>query len=114
MEKMIAFCGLTCSECPAYIATQREDDDERRKVAEMWSKEFKVELKPEDINCDGCISNSERLFGHTKVCEIRKCGLDKKIKNCAYCDEYACEKLTDFFKVAPEAKNNLDEVRKSL
>jgi hypothetical protein len=94
MEKMIAFCGLTCSECPAYIATQREDDDERRKVAEMWSKEFKVELKPEDINCDGC--------------------LDKKIKNCAYCDEYACEKLTDFFKVAPEAKNNLDEVRKSL
>jgi len=114
MEKMIAFCGLTCSECPAYIATQREDDDERRKVAEMWSKEFKVELKPEDINCDGCISNSERLFGHTKVCEIRRCGLDKKIKNCAYCDEYACEKLTDFFKVAPEAKNNLDEVRKSL
>lgn len=113
MEKMIAVCGLVCTECPAFIATQKEDDNERKKVAEQWSKEFKVELKPEDINCDGCVADSERLFSHTKVCEIRKCGLDKKVANCAYCDEYACEKLTDFFKMAPEAKSNLDEVRKS-
>ena len=113
MEKMIAFCGLTCTECPAFIATQKEDDEERRKVAQMWSKEFKVELKPEDINCDGCVADSERLLGHTKVCEIRKCGLDKKVKNCAYCDEYVCGKLTDFFKMAPQAKTALDELREN-
>jgi hypothetical protein len=113
MEKMIAVCGLVCTECPAFIATQKEDDEERRKVAEMWSNEFKVELKPEDINCDGCIADSERLFSHTKVCEIRKCALDKKIANCAHCEEYACEKLTDFFKMAPEAKTTLDEIRKN-
>ena len=113
MEKMIAFCGLVCSECPAFIATQKENDDERKKVAEMWSKEFKVDLKPEDINCDGCVADSERLFSHTEVCEIRKCGLDKKVANCAHCDEYACEKLTDFFKMAPQSKTALDEIRKS-
>ena len=113
MEKMIAFCGLVCTECPAFIATQKEDDEERKKVAEMWSKEFKVELKPEDINCDGCLADSERLFSHTKVCEIRKCGLDRKVANCAHCDEYACEKLTAFFKMVPQARSNLDEVRKS-
>lgn len=113
MEKMIAFCGLVCTECPAFIATQKEDDEERKKVAEMWSKEFKVELKPEDINCDGCLADSERLFSHTKVCEIRKCGLDRKVANCAHCDEYACEKLTAFFKMAPQAKTTLDEISKN-
>ena len=113
MEKMIAFCGLGCSGCPAYIATQKNDDEERKKVAEMWSKEFKAQLKPEDINCDGCIADSYRLFSHVKVCEIRKCGLEKKVKNCAYCDEYACEKLTEFFKMAPDAKTTLDEIRKN-
>jgi len=114
MEKMIAFCGLICTECPAFIATQKDDDDEKRKVAEMWSKDYKVDLKPEDINCDGCVVDSERLFSHTKVCEIRKCGMERKVTNCAYCDEYDCDKLTEFFKMAPEAKTTLDEVRKIL
>lgn len=41
MEKMIAFCGLTCTECPAFIATQKDDDKERKKVAKVWSKDFK-------------------------------------------------------------------------
>ena len=38
MEKIIAYCGLICSECPAYIATQKDSDEERKKVAEKWSK----------------------------------------------------------------------------
>ena len=33
MDKMIAFCGLTCTECPAFIATQKNDNKEREKVA---------------------------------------------------------------------------------
>ena len=61
---MIAFCGLTCTEYPAFIATQKDDDKERGKVAEVWSKEFNSEIKPEDINCDGCLVESDRLFSH--------------------------------------------------
>jgi hypothetical protein len=114
MEKLISMCGLICSECPAFIATQKNDDEERRKVAEMWAKEYKADLKSEDINCSGCIVDTDKLFNYCKVCEIRKCGKEKKVKNCAYCTEYACEKLTDFFKMAPQAKTNLEEVRKNL
>ena len=114
MEKMISFCGLACTDCPAFIATQKDDDEERKKVAVMWSEQFKADLKPEDINCDGCVVDSERLFSHTRVCEIRKCGKEKKVKNCAYCDDYACDKLTEFFKAAPEAKTTLDQIRQSL
>lgn len=114
MDKMIAFCGIVCTECPAFLATQKDDDNERRKVAELWSKEFKAEIKPEDINCDGCLSEDGKLFSHCKVCEIRKCGQERGVKNCAYCNDYACEKLSKFFDKAPEAKALLDEIRKSL
>ena len=114
MEQMMAYCGLLCSECPAFIATQKNDDAERRKVAETWSKEFKVDLKPEDINCEGCLVDAENVFNYCKVCEIRKCAKDKVVVNCAHCDDYGCEKLTKFFSAAPQVKPRLDEVRKNL
>jgi len=115
MDKMIAFCGLTCTECLAFIATQKDVDKEREKVAKAWSKEFKCEIKPEDINCDGCLTKKGgRVFNYCKTCEIRKCGQEKEVKNCAYCDDYACEKLTKFFDMAHEAKIALAEIRKNL
>jgi len=61
MNKMIAFCGLTCTECLAFIATRKDDDKERQKVAKVWSKEFNSDIKPEDINCDGCLEEESGL-----------------------------------------------------
>jgi hypothetical protein len=40
--------------------------------------------------------------------------LGKGLKNCAYCDDYVCEKLTRFFEMAPEAKTTLAEIKKNL
>jgi len=114
MSQMTAFCGLICSQCGAYIATQNNDDTKRAEVAQIWSKQYQVDLKPSDINCDGCISDSDRLIGHCKVCEIRKCGKQKNIANCAYCNEYACEKLDNFFKMVPDAKKQLDSIKRNL
>ena len=113
MEKMIAFCGLICTECPAFLATKDDDNDARRKTAEMWSSQYGLELKPEDINCDGCLS-SGRLWNHCNICEIRKCGQQKGLENCAHCDEYACEKLDNFFKVVPHSKTTLDKIWDAL
>ena len=114
MEKMISYCGLNCTECPAFLATQNDDDDIRKKTAEQWSKQYNCEMKPEDINCDGCVSASDRHIGHWEECEMRKCGQEKNVKNCAYCDDFACEKLNEFFKAVPDAKTNLKEIKKSL
>ena len=111
-EKMIAYCGITCSECPTFIATQKNDDKMREDTAKKWSEMFKAPIKPADINCDGCPTDSTRLFGYCAQCEIRKCARDKGVKNCAYCADYPCDKLTAFLKNAPEAKALLDEIRK--
>jgi hypothetical protein len=112
MDKMIAYCGIVCTECPAFIATQENDDAKRKEVADMWSKQYKMAVKPEDINCDGCNSDSQRILGYCSVCEIRKCGQGKGVENCAHCDEYACEKLTKFIAMVPHARETLEEIRK--
>ncbi len=111
---MIAFCGLDCHECKAFLATQENNDQKRGAVAQEWSKLFKVEIKSDDINCDGCQSIGERIFNYCKVCEIRKCGKEKGLKNCGYCGEYPCHKLDFIFKSAPDVKSRLDRIHSSL
>ena len=114
MEKMIAFCGTVCTECPAFLATEKDDDYERRRIAELWSKQYNADIKPEDINCEGCMSEGRKIFSYCNVCEIRQCGQEKGLKNCAYCDEYVCERLNKFFEMAPDGRTTLNEIRRSL
>ena len=114
MSEMIARCGIACHECGAYIATKNNDDAKRAEVAEIWSKQYDSEIKPEDIYCDGCLSEGGHLFNYTRICELRKCGVEKGLESCAYCDEYACEKLQNFFTMVPEAQQKLEEIRKGL
>lgn len=112
MKTLIAYCGLDCATCSAYIATQKNDNNERKKVAEEWSKTYNANIKPEDINCDGCTSDSTRLFNYPKECKIRKCGIEKGVENCAGCSEYACNQLKEFFKMVPSAETTLNKIRK--
>ena len=114
MNEMIAICGLNCYECGAFLAAKENDDRKRYEVAQEWSRLFKVEIKPEDINCDGCQSDGGRLFNYCKVCEIRKCGKEKVLENCGYCDEYPCHKLNFIFSNAPGAKSRLDKIKSSF
>ena len=114
MEKIISFCGTVCTECPAFIATKNDDDDIRKETAKLWSKQYNADIKNEDINCEGCTSERGIKFNYCNVCEIRKCGKEKGVSNCAYCSEYICDKLSEFFKIAPENKTTLDEIRKEL
>jgi hypothetical protein len=113
-EKMIAYCGLVCSECPAYVATQADDMEALERVAAQWSKEFNATFTATDCICDGCLSDNGRLIGHCSECEIRACAIGRGVINCAHCDDYGCEKLTGFFQFAPDAKTSLEEIRATL
>jgi len=108
---MIAFCGINCLECEAFQATKADDDTKRAEIAQIWSKQFNADIKPDDINCMGCHADIETVFSHCKVCEIHKCGQEKEIANCAFCDDYACEKLDMIFNALPEAKKRLDNLK---
>jgi hypothetical protein len=114
LDKIVAFCGLTCTDCPAYIATQDDDDEARVRVAEKWSRDYGSDVKLEDINCDGCPPGKERYFSHCSQCEIRACGVTRGVENCAHCLEYPCEKLERFLRAVPAARAELDGIRGSL
>ena len=114
MASMIAYCGLNCGECSAFIATQANSDKQRKAVADDWTKKFGHQFKPQDINCDGCLTVTGRHIGHWSVCEIRACGLGRGLANCAYCPDYACDKLERYLQMTPVMKANLDGIRKGL
>jgi len=96
-KKYIAMCGLDCASCEAFIATKNNDNKLREKTAKEWTKRYasgrnRPPVKPEEINCEGCLSKGT-VYLYCHSCEVRNCGLKKKIKNCKECDEYRCEKL---------------------
>lgn len=100
MEKHIAMCGLDCASCEAFIATKNNDDSLRKKVVKEWSEWFKTKgyvrppLKLEDINCRGCLSDGS-VYLYCRECNIRRCGLEKGVKNCKECKEYRCDELIE-------------------
>jgi hypothetical protein len=114
MEKMIAYCGLVCSRCPTFLATQKDDDAARAKTAAFYAQKFGFTLKPEEINCDGCLSEGGKLIGYCQSCEIRKCCRAKALDNCARCAEQPCEKLVKFHEFSPDAKASFEALVKEL
>ena len=113
MSDMIAYCGLNCTECNAFKATHTKDIEWKKQLAKKWTDDDKVEFRPEDIDCDGC--KSDRISGWCReICKVRPCAENRKVKTCAHCDEYQCEKLKKFLSKEPVAKKNLDDIWKTL
>jgi len=108
---VIGCCGIECSSCPAFLATQADDDALRAEVAAKWSVQYQVEMKPEDINCVGCVGEGVHIGHCEHACTFRKCSMAKGHDNCAACDEYPCEQLAAFHAHVPDAGANLDALR---
>jgi hypothetical protein len=113
MSEMIAYCGLDCSECKAFKATQAKDYEQKKQIARHWSDQGEIKFKPEDVDCHGCKSDTISGFCR-KLCNIRPCAEEKKAKTCAHCDDYPCEKLKEYLSTDPVATNNLEKIRKAL
>jgi len=72
-------------------------------------------MKPGEVNdCDGCRAITGRLFSGCMTCEVRKCASQKNIENCAYCNDYACERLMKFFETDYGAQTRLEEIRNQI
>lgn len=108
---MLGCCGLDCSQCGAYIATQEDDWNKRVEVAKEWSEKYKADFTPEQIVCNGCTSDGPWFTHAEHGCEIRKCCIEKSVPTCLECDEYACEQLQGFFLMVPDAKKNFESLQ---
>ena len=52
MSEHIAYCGLDCYKCDAYKATQANDTELMKQVAERWNSELGTEFTIKD-KCPG-------------------------------------------------------------
>ena len=112
MGMSIAYCGLDCSKCPAFIAKRDNNQELRDKTAKEWSSaDFSV--KSEEINCNGCHSSSDH-FKFCTECAVRNCAIEKSYNTCADCGDYPCsDKLEVLWKMlnSPQLKETLDKLR---
>ena len=92
LDPHIAYCGLDCSSCDVYRATAYDDDDLRQEYASKVLEQFKIEVEPANVNCHGC-RDARPKSGYCAWCQVRSCAIDRGYENCAYCPDYACDKL---------------------
>jgi hypothetical protein len=126
-------CGYRCDLCLAYKPNV-EINDKRSVLSDGWFEIFGFRIQPSDIICDGCVSCENPVL-IDKACPVRPCVDSKGLKNCAFCEEYICEKLKqrivvredlelklkreltqmeyDNFVKPYESKDRLDKIRKN-
>ena len=108
MNKLIAYCGLDCEKCDAYIATKNNDQALREKTAKLWSELNKAPILPEHINCEGCRVDGVKTVYCDSLCAIRQCALRKGVTTCGECPEMKeCPILEAVTAHSPEALKNL-------
>ncbi|MBD3286167.1 DUF3795 domain-containing protein [candidate division WOR-3 bacterium] len=108
---VIAYCGIKCIECDAYLATKNDDEAKKEEMA-AEARERGMNITAADISCEGCKTNSGIQISYCGSCEIRACAIEKRYSTCAQCREMeGCEKLTFIHKHNAEAKENLEELR---
>ena len=86
-REMIGYCGYNCHLC----AARSENPAIRQKMVDGWRKIYGHEkYTAENVKCDWCLSDGKIADIN---CKARPCAREKGIKNCAYCDEFPCNKV---------------------
>ena len=108
MKILIGCCGLDCETCDAYLATRHNDDDLRKKTAQLWSQLNHASITPDMINCTGCRADGIKTFFCSDLCKVRKCVTNKGFETCAQCAELnTCSIVAPIHHHNPNALKNL-------
>ena len=106
----IAYCGLDCGKCDAYLATIHNDPLLREKTAKLWSELNQTPISPEDIHCLGCRGDGAKTVFCENLCSIRRCAMQKGMATCGDCPELEqCESVGSILRNNPEAQKNLKD-----
>lgn len=119
-----SYCGIYCGACDIMKSYKTGD---KSKLASFWNETVVQKLhkgmglsydnsRPFELTCHGC--KSDTLFVNCRVCNIRKCAIEKNIEHCIDCREYPCNTISEFNKMAfflPHVKynhTNMEKIKK--
>ena len=110
MRSMIAYCGLDCEKCDAYLATIHDDQALREKTAKLWAELNGAPILPEHINCVGCRTDGVKTLFCDQLCKIRQCAQEKGVTTCGNCEDMEqCQKIRMVISENPDVMENLKE-----
>lgn len=110
MKDMIAYCGLDCEKCDAYLATIHDDQALREKTAKLWAELNKAPILPAHINCEGCRVDGVKTVYCDNLCSIRQCALKRGVTACGDCSDLNdCQTISAFIANNPDAYKNLQD-----
>jgi hypothetical protein len=109
--EILGTCGLICSQCPAYIAHNTNDDVLRGETAIEWSRLYGADIPASAIDCTGCRETGVKIT-HCEDCPVRLCAIVQQVATCAECDLYSCATLDKFVEFIPQAREKLEALRK--
>lgn len=93
MEPVLSLCGFRCDLCLAYQPNIEAHPENRQILSDGWHKYFGFRLPPEEIFCEGCSAESGPTLD--RDCPVRPCAVARGVENCARCQSYICETLTE-------------------
>lgn len=108
MDQIITRCGYCCDLCLAYKPNVIENPANQNILSDGWYKYFGFRIPPEEIICDGCMSEKPKLIDTR--CPVRPCVIGRRIKNCSECPEMICEKLAERLVVYEEMIEKMGEL----
>ena len=107
-SQMIAVCGLNCSGCDIFRASDNPEIAQR--IVNWFKEEKHMDVKIEDIHCLGC--REDRTKHWSPDCWILRCCVDKKgLEFCYQCKDFPCEKLSEWAKENEKYKKALNQLK---
>jgi hypothetical protein len=98
MEPIVTRCGYRCDLCLAYQPNVEAHPEYQQILSDGWHTYFGFRIPPEEICCDGCLSENPALID--KSCPVRPCVLQRGLEDCSQCSDYGCgalrERLVDY------------------
>lgn len=93
MKHTLSLCGFRCDLCLAYKPNIEAHPENRQVLSDGWHTYFGFRLPPEEIYCEGCLAEASETLDRN--CPVRPCVIEHGFNNCADCEDYICEKLTE-------------------
>jgi hypothetical protein len=104
MSGISATCGLLCSACSVFIATN-EDPERLKRIS------LKFGIPEEEVRCFGC--RSDKRFGPCGGCLFSACAKEKGIAFCSDCNDFPCQALSDFQAALPHRLDLWEDLEKA-
>ncbi len=89
-RQLVPPCGLYCGVCGIMYATRDENQKFKEKLAPVYG------LMPDDIYCEGCLAEGDKVFTYCRSCPIKSCAGERGFEGCHQCDDFPCEHIENF------------------